>query len=45
VVTGVRGAYGDGRSREAWVMGLKPGQEEIYNGPDDIWPEMLELMK
>jgi L-rhamnose mutarotase len=32
--------------RNAWVMRLKPGCEVIYaQKHDDIWPEMLELMK
>jgi L-rhamnose mutarotase len=36
----------DGRAREAWVMWPKPGHEEIYKQKhDDIWPEMLDLMK
>jgi hypothetical protein len=36
---------GAGRSpqREAWVMWLKPGNEEIYQRKhDEIWPEMVE---
>lgn len=36
----------DGRTRRAWVMRLKPGNEAIYKDKhDNIWPEMLELMK
>lgn len=32
--------------RTAWVMKLKPGNEAIYKRKhDEIWPEMLELMK
>ena len=32
--------------REAWVMWLKPGNEEIYKQKhDEIWPEMLEQMR
>jgi L-rhamnose mutarotase len=32
--------------RLAWVMKLKPGNEAIYKQKhDEIWPEMLELMK
>ena len=32
--------------RLAWVMKLKPGCEAIYKQRhDEIWPEMLELMK
>ena len=32
--------------RVAWVMRLKPGNEAIYKKKhDEIWPEMLELMK
>ena len=32
--------------RVAWVMRLKPGNEAIYKQKhDDIWPEMLALMK
>ena len=32
--------------RVAWVMKLKPGNEAIYKQKhDEIWPEMLELMK
>jgi L-rhamnose mutarotase len=37
---------GIGRTREAWVMWLKPGNEAIYKEKHDhIWPEMLSLMK
>ncbi len=33
-------------SRQAWVMYLKAGNEEVYKSKhDEIWPEMLELMK
>lgn len=36
----------EGRVREAWVMRLKPGNEAIYKEKhDNIWPEMLEVMK
>jgi L-rhamnose mutarotase len=29
--------------REAWVMWLKPGNEEIYKQKhDEIWPELVE---
>jgi L-rhamnose mutarotase len=36
----------DGHTREAFVMWLRPGNEEIYKQKhDEIWPEMLELMK
>ena len=32
--------------RVAWVMKLKPGNEAIYKQKhDEIWPEMLALMK
>jgi L-rhamnose mutarotase len=32
--------------RVAWVMKLKPGNEAIYRKKhDEIWPELLELMK
>jgi L-rhamnose mutarotase len=32
--------------RQAWVMKLKPGNEAIYKKKhDEIWPEMLELMR
>ena len=32
--------------RVAWVMRLKPGNEAIYKQKhDEIWPEMLALMK
>ena len=32
--------------RNAWVMKLKPGNEALYKRRhDDIWPEMLALMK
>jgi L-rhamnose mutarotase len=32
--------------RTAWVMRLKPGCEAFYKKKhDEIWPEMLELMK
>lgn len=32
--------------RVAWVMKLKPGNETIYKQKhDQIWPEMLELMR
>ncbi len=32
--------------REAWVMWLKPGNEEIYKQKhDEIWPEMIEQMR
>ena len=32
--------------RVAWVMRLKPGNEAIYKKKhDEIWPEMLALMK
>jgi L-rhamnose mutarotase len=32
--------------RQAWVMKLKPGNEALYKQRhDDIWPEMLALMK
>lgn len=32
--------------RQAWVMKLKPGNEAIYKQKhDEIWPEMLALMK
>lgn len=32
--------------RQAWVMKLKPGNEAAYKQRhDDIWPEMLALMK
>jgi L-rhamnose mutarotase len=32
--------------RVAWVMKLKPGTEAIYKRKhDEIWPEMLHLMK
>jgi L-rhamnose mutarotase len=35
-----------GRRRQAWVMRLKPGNEGIYREKhDNIWPEMLEMMK
>jgi L-rhamnose mutarotase len=37
---------GSGRTREAWVMWLKPGNEAIYQEKHDhIWPELLSLMK
>ena len=33
-------------TRVAWVMKLKPGNEAIYKQKhDEIWPEMLALMK
>ena len=33
-------------ARVAWVMKLKPGNEAIYKQKhDEIWPEMLDLMK
>ena len=33
-------------TRRAWVMKLKPGKEISYKKKhDNIWPEMLELMK
>lgn len=32
--------------RSAWVMKLKPGQEAEYKRKhDEIWPEMVELLK
>jgi L-rhamnose mutarotase len=32
--------------RHAWVMKLKPGQEAEYKRKhDEIWPEMVELLK
>ena len=32
--------------RQAWVMKLKPGSEALYKERhDEIWPEMLALMK
>jgi L-rhamnose mutarotase len=32
--------------REAWVMWLKPGSEQIYKQKhDEIWPEMVEQMR
>ena len=32
--------------RRAWIMKLKPGNEALYKQRhDDIWPEMLELMR
>ena len=32
--------------REAWVMWLKPGNEEIYKQKhDEIWPEMVEQIR
>ena len=32
--------------RSAWVMRLKPGQEAEYKRKhDEIWPEMVELLK
>ncbi len=32
--------------REAWVMWLKPGNEQIYKQKhDEIWPEMIEQMR
>ena len=32
--------------RQAWVMWLKPGNEEIYKQKhDEIWPELVEQMR
>lgn len=32
--------------RQAWVMKLKPGNEAEYKKRhDEIWPEMLEMMR